>query len=369
MKKIDIGYYIASISLGIFLAISIMISNPNLSIFDFTYHLAWFMLLFIVFMLVSTIIHELGHLLFGLLMGYSFISFSLYPFSLIKQESGYKISKLSVSGIAGQCLMKPKADVFTLNKTVIYNLGGGLLNIIASLITIALLFIYPLVNYPLLIVRLFYLSGFTMAFSNLIPLKVNGVANDGYNIKMLLNDKNSLKAINDSLTIYATIVGGGQYQDLNADYYYTNDTFDFNNSLLIMLLAYKINYLIELKDYTQAYKYIEKTLANFDDLLPHYKIILFKEKLFFDILGNNTINEVDKNSELFEKIIKSEDIDSLRVRLVYNYFILNDQKLAKKTLDKYNTLLSKSLYKADKIIGQQLLDLILEKTAININEI
>lgn len=361
MKKIDIGYWIASVSLGVFLAISVMVSKPDLSIFDFTYHLAWFMLLFIFFMILQTVIHELGHLIFGLLMGYSFISFSLFPFSLIKQESGYKISRMTISGIAGQCLMKPKTDDFTLFKTYIYNLGGGLLNIIASLLTIFILFNVTLTNYPLLIVRLFYLAGFAMAFLNLMPLKVNGVANDGYNMKMLVNDKNSLKAINDSLTIYATIVSGGHYTDLDRDYYYTDERFDYNNPLLIMLLVYKINFLIQAKDYNQAYKYIDETLANYDDILPHYQTILLKEKLFFDILNNVPIDEKIRESNEFEKIIKSDDIDSLRVRLVFSYFVLDDHDIYSKTLDKYNIALAKSLHRADKVIGQQLLDLIFKK--------
>ena len=46
-------------------------------------------------MYLQLIIHELGHLIFGLLSGYKFSSFRIFNFMLIKEDGKFKIKNLS----------------------------------------------------------------------------------------------------------------------------------------------------------------------------------------------------------------------------------------------------------------------------------
>ena len=73
---------------------------------------------------VSLIIHEGGHLLFGLLSGYGFSSFRIGNFMWIKQDEGIKLRRLSIAGTGGQCLMTPPENKEGKIPVVLYNLGG-----------------------------------------------------------------------------------------------------------------------------------------------------------------------------------------------------------------------------------------------------
>ncbi|MGG7060755.1 M50 family metallopeptidase, partial [Clostridium tertium] len=67
-------------------------------------------ILFLSSILVQTILHEAGHLVFGLMSGYEFVSFRVGKFTLIKENNKFCIKKFTVKGTGGQCLMMPKID-------------------------------------------------------------------------------------------------------------------------------------------------------------------------------------------------------------------------------------------------------------------
>jgi ABC-type polysaccharide/polyol phosphate export permease len=67
--------------------------------------------------------------------GYSFSSFRVFSFIWFKEGEKIKF-KVSKSFLSGQCLMKPVNDEHRF-KFVLYNLGGGLLNLLCAAIAIA----------------------------------------------------------------------------------------------------------------------------------------------------------------------------------------------------------------------------------------
>ena len=62
-------------------------------------------------MILQTIIHEGGHLIFGLLSGYHFGSFRVFNLIWIKEDGAIRLRRLSITGTAGQCLMVPPEPV------------------------------------------------------------------------------------------------------------------------------------------------------------------------------------------------------------------------------------------------------------------
>jgi len=60
---------------------------------------------------LNIMLHEAGHLVFGLLTDYKFVSYRAFSFTLIKDVQGkFKWKKYSISGTLGQCLMEPPRD-------------------------------------------------------------------------------------------------------------------------------------------------------------------------------------------------------------------------------------------------------------------
>ncbi len=56
---------------------------------------------------LQIILHEAGHLLFGLLTGYRFSSFRIGSFMWILQDGKIRFKRFSLAGTGGQCLLLP----------------------------------------------------------------------------------------------------------------------------------------------------------------------------------------------------------------------------------------------------------------------
>ena len=57
--------------------------------------------------ILQIVLHEGGHLLFGLLSGYRFVSFRIFNWTLIRQEGKFRLKRFGIAGTGGQCLMLP----------------------------------------------------------------------------------------------------------------------------------------------------------------------------------------------------------------------------------------------------------------------
>lgn len=126
---------------------------------------------------LQIILHELGHLLFGLLSGYRFVSFR-FGFRLLAQ-----------CGQLCRCVMcPPEPDQDGYFPLALYSLGGIFLNFLSGLLFLLLYFI----SGGMLLLTLFSLSagilglGFGLMFA--LPVKYS----DGYNALWLNDDDAAL---------------------------------------------------------------------------------------------------------------------------------------------------------------------------------
>lgn len=125
-------------------------------------------------------VHELGHLVGGLMSGYSLVFFSVGGVRL----SYRKKKKISISigkSRGGQCVMEPRKP--EKRRYLLYNLGGAAANLLLTLAAGALLLI-GLHSTNLLFINL-AVVGMQKIVINCIPRIANGVPNDAYVIKLL----------------------------------------------------------------------------------------------------------------------------------------------------------------------------------------
>lgn len=172
--------------------------------------IAAMMLAALIAFLLQTVVHEGGHLVCGLLSGYEFLSFRVGSVMLVKQGDKLVWRRFSLPGTAGQCLMMPKSEDAP---QLLYNLGGGLANLALS--GLALLLI-PLSSH--FVVGAFacflFLWGVVMAATNLIPLRMGGVANDGFNARALKNNEQARRAFLNQLRINGQLAQGVSLKDM-----------------------------------------------------------------------------------------------------------------------------------------------------------
>ena len=135
-------------------------------------------------------IHEMGHLVFGLLTGYKFVSYRVGSFTFIKEDGKLRIKKLTLPGTGGQCLMAPPEYTPTM-PYVLYNAGGAIFNFISSLIFLLLFFPFSDIPFFSSFLLMAAFISFGLGAMNIIPL-IYG--NDGSNIANIHKSEMERKA-------------------------------------------------------------------------------------------------------------------------------------------------------------------------------
>ena len=222
------------------------------------------LLMYIVYM-VNVIIHEGGHLIFGLMTGYKFNSFRIFSVILIKQNGKLKIKNISLAGTGGQCLMSPPELIDGKMPYVLYNLGGVILNVITSLIFIV---IYLISLWKLLSLAMIMsaIMGFASALVNGIPMKVGDINNDGYNAVQLGRDKDALKALWVQLKMNGALAEGIGIREMPEEWFESIDGKN-DNPMITSIKVFYCNRLMEMHKFEQTKEEIKKMYTAVSRLL------------------------------------------------------------------------------------------------------
>lgn len=145
-------------------------------------------------MLIQIIVHEAGHLVFGLISGYEFSSFRIGNMMFLKEDGKIRLRRFSIAGTAGQCLMSPPDLVDGKMPVVLYNLGGCIFNLIASAIFGVLACVRGEDPIEFIIFVAFVVIGVAFALTNGIPLMVGPISNDGHNALSLGKNPKAMHA-------------------------------------------------------------------------------------------------------------------------------------------------------------------------------
>lgn len=256
------------------------------------------------------IIHEAGHLIFGLLTGYQFLSYRIFSFCVVKREGHLKIVRQKVPGTMGQCLLTPpemKENKFPFQ---LYLLGGVLANLIFSGVS----FIFYQIN-PIMVLE-FVLVGVLSFLLNGIP---NGF-NDGSTFKIAKSSLNKERLLYIQLASNSELSMGSTFLEL-PDAYFSPITdkeprtyFEDYQAFLILGL------LLERQNWNEFDEYIESMWEKKEELIVPYQIELKKEMLYFLLVNkkkspqkvDSRIEELMKDRGLV-KFLQTKTISNMRV--------------------------------------------------------
>ena len=250
----------------------------------------------VVVFILQVIIHEVGHLVFGLLSGYKFISFRVFDFKIIKDENGkLKIRYERLAGTGGQCLMRAPEYVEGKFKYKLYLLGGVTFNLVFSIV-----FWLVLPSYYTL---LFALIGFALAFLNLIPMGFN----DGMTFYHASKDETTRFILFLQLEyVYYQSIGKNLLIEQPEIVEKINSLeITKNNYLADSLEFIKLEGLEYFFDFDTLYTETRKLFLEREDLLPVYKVELMA-------LLVKLISLVNPEDELLEELMNDKN---LKVRL------------------------------------------------------
>ncbi len=316
---------------------------------------------------LQTIFHEGGHLVFGLLTGYKFISFRIGHFMFIREKGRLKVKLYNVVGTAGQCLMMPPQW----NENMpyrLYNLGGCIMNAVTAAIALAAYFAAGREGFFALCMAMLAVMGFSMALTNGIPLRVSGISNDGMNAVLLGKNPTTMRAFWLQLYVNGLLANGERYRNMPLEWFRLPAGDELSDPICCTTGVMLFNYYFDCHEFAEAEQTIDYMLANAHGLLDVERNELLCELLFLRVLRGAPKEEVDPIlTPKLDKYIKATANYVSRRRLAYAYQILYLRNLttAQKCLEVFERTAATYPYSAEIENEREIIEIVKQKAEIS----
>lgn len=294
------------------------------------------------------ILHEGGHLIFGLLTGYRPVSFRIGSLTFVCTQDGVKLKKFSIVGTAGQCLMAPSRMDSAQMPYVWYNLGGCLVNLSLSVLAAAgAAMSWRLHPYAALFCLAFAAAGLYLGLSNLIPLQVQGINNDGRNAFTLGQDALGRRAFWTQLEVNARLTQGMRYREMDESYFELPANADFSNSMIAAAAGMKLSRFLDMHRFEEAAQ-LGDALLSCEKLMGLLRMETSCERLYLALLRGEAAKIAQLDTPQLRKYIKASATMPARHRLNYALALYRGQA---EDAQKHAALFEKTL-KTYPILGE-----------------
>lgn len=244
-----------------------------------------------VMLYAQIVIHEAGHLVFGLLTGYRFSLFRIFSLTFLRDpDSGkIKVRRMQLAGTGGQCLLVPPEPVDGKIPFALYHLGGVLMNLIASAMFLALY----LLTRSLPMLSLFFLIGVIVgiayAMMNGIPMRLGAVDNDGYNLYAQTRSPHAVEAMRMQLLTAEAIARGKRLRDLPAEWFTVPEEASLDNSMVAVMAVFACNRLMDEGRYEEAEEAIRTLCAKQTGMVGVHRSLLLCDRITCLLLNGKTV--------------------------------------------------------------------------------
>ena len=300
-----------------------------------------------IFLLLQIFLHELGHLLFGKLSGYRFLSFRVWHLTWILQNGVLRLRRSGLPGTAGQCLIVPPDDDWEHMPYALFLRGGAWINLLAGLISLVCLFVFlGSWGSPWLLSTL-TVTGFMAAFQNGVPMKIQGIPNDGFQIREIKRSPLAKRSVWLQLRIQKALADGVRLRDLPEEWFSLPAEVDFGNTLVCCIAYLQCCRALDTQDIETSRALHESILAQAVGLCAPQKNELLCEFLFYEILGERRPAVIAQLlTPALKKYIRATRLFPSRQRLLYAYDLLvsEDHTAAQRRLLQFEKRATRSAY-------------------------
>lgn len=299
------------------------------------------LLLFLAFYL-QNIIHEGGHLAAGLITGYRFSSFRIGSLMLLKNSEGYSFRKFSLAGTGGQCLMIPpdkRPDGSYPYK--LYHLGGVLLNLITAAVFLAVSRICTAGSGAGMFLTELAVCGVLCAVMNGIPMRVSGIATDGYNVIHIGKEPFALEAVWLQLKINEAQTEGIRPKELPEEWFTIPENASKDNEIVSAIAVFAENRAMDELDFRKAKELIAALDENGEySVVGLYRNLLLLDKITVALTENGADTDISAlNSKKMKSFRKAMARFPSVIRTEYALALLKEKDEAK--AEKYKAILQK----------------------------
>lgn len=309
---------------------------------------------------LHTILHEAGHLVFGLASGYRFVSFRIGSLMWQKDGDALRFCRFTLAGTAGQCLMAPPDLTDGKMPYKLYNLGGALMNLITAVLAVTLAAVSGGQGIFGMFWKLMALAGVATALTNGIPMQVGGVANDGRNALLLGKDPAAMKAIWIQLKVNEQQAQGKALRQMPEEWFEL-PTKGMDDPLVAALAALRENRFMEQHCFAQAAELIDTLEAEPNGILPIHRNTMLCDRLTCALLtGEDAARWVERWNGKEMRAFRSQMATFLTVlRTEYIAALLQerDEQAAERILAKFEKQAKRYPMKADVETERSLIEL------------
>ena len=316
----------------------------------------------VVFGLLNTIFHEVGHYKAGKKNGFEFVSMRIWFLEFIKQNGKIAVKFYFLFDAAGSTEMLPKYEENIEKRLIKMSYGGIYSAIIFLVIGVASLFlskILPLFWFCFLAisipVSLYFILG------TLLPVVSDGVRNDGALIKGLKQKDDYSKVLIALTFIQAQLYLGKTPSEIDQKYYFEVPQLAETENIFINLLNARYNYYLDKEDYENA-KAVSTRLNGLLSSMPKY----YKNAITADLLYNACTFDFDEEKadnyvEDLDKYLNNiNTLTNLRIKLAYAKKIVQDDELAQRLKEKFERETEYSTIKGITLYEQKLVNKLFE---------
>lgn len=207
---------------------------------------------------ISIILHEGGHLVFGLITGYRFSSFRIGALMLVKVNGKLKFKRHSLAGTGGQCLLAPPEMKDGRMPHVLYNLGGVISNLVFAAAFFGLAYATRSEIYLCSLFVILAVINLTLGISNGIPLSTGAIDNDGKNAASLGKNPTAMRALWIQLMINYETSNGKRLSEMPEEWFSLPSDDELSCGLVASLAVFHENRLVDMMQLDDALDVINR---------------------------------------------------------------------------------------------------------------
>jgi len=315
------------------------LSKPDLQDVPFDKFLLGIVGIYLFFLLsafLQIVVHEAGHLVFGLMTGYQYSSFRIGSFIWVKLDGKIKLKRFSISGTGGQCLMGPPDMKDGKMPYVLYNMGGCIANFVMSVIPLLLVSVFTTHGLIFNLVLIWAVVGMFYVITNGIPMKMQGMPNDGHNVMSLGKNPEALRAFWLQMKINEQISLGKRLKDLPDEWFVMPSEEGMQNALIATIAVFVCNRLVDSGKYEEAAKEMERVVTEKNGMVGIHKQMLNIDRVYCEIVGENRPEKIEElYTDDLKKVLKAmkKSPSTHRIQYLHAKYVEKDEKKAAAALE------------------------------------
>ena len=290
-------------------------------------------------MLIQIILHEAGHLIFGLLTGYRFSSFRIAHLMWVRLDGRIRFRKLNIAGTGGQCLMLPPDLKDGKMPVMLYNFGGAIVNLVTAVVSVGLSFLCPVHSLGWTLLMIFAVIGLAFALINGLPIQMGPVNNDGKNAFDLARSEEATRAFWIQMKANEQISRGIRLKDMPAEWFEVPSGKSMGNGIIATIGVLACNRLMDQHRFEEADQLMKRLLSTQNGIIGLYRNLMLCDRMYVEMISENrpeVLADMRTGDQLKMMKAMKKYPSVLRTEYVYAFLAEKDRAKAEKVLEQFD---------------------------------